>query len=163
MKIKLTESQYQKLLNEMRFDGKSTGLFGSEEPEESKPINEFGEKFKKGWSEFLSAAKREVQLAYELHPDSVVLLDTIGYVMALSGEWEQGTELISKAIRRNPYHGAYVHYALWANWIRQKNYEQAYQETMHFRRPQIFWEPLAKASTPRRPLILTPPIVAAAI
>lgn len=94
-----------------------------------------------------SAAKKEVQLAYELYPDSVVLLDTIGYVMALSGEWEQGTELISKAIRRNPYHGAYVHYALWANWIRQKNYEQAYQETMHFRRPQIFWEPLAKAST----------------
>jgi hypothetical protein len=56
MKIKLTEKQYQKLLNEMRFDGKSTGLFSSEEPE---PINEFGEKFKKGWSEFLSAAKRE--------------------------------------------------------------------------------------------------------
>lgn len=42
MKIKLTEKQYQKLLNEMRFDGKSTGLFSSEEPEESKPINEFG-------------------------------------------------------------------------------------------------------------------------
>ena len=94
-----------------------------------------------------SAAKREVQLAYELHPDSVVLLDTIGYVMALSGEWEQGTELISKAIRRNPYHVDYAHHALWANWIRQKDYEQAYQETMHFRSPQLFWEPLIKAST----------------
>ena len=94
-----------------------------------------------------SASKREVQLAYELHPDSVVLLDTIGYVMALSGEWEQGTELISKAIRRNPYHVDYAHHALWANWIRQKDYEQAYQETMHFRSPQLFWEPLIKAST----------------
>ena len=59
MKIKLTKKQYSSLLNEMRFDGKSTGLFGSEEPEETKPINEFGEKFKEGWSEFLSAAKRE--------------------------------------------------------------------------------------------------------
>jgi tetratricopeptide (TPR) repeat protein len=94
-----------------------------------------------------SAAKREVQLAYELHPDSVVLLDTIGYVMALSGEWEQGTELISKAIRRNPYHVDYAHHALWANWIRQKDYEQAYQETMHFRSPQLFWEPLIKGAT----------------
>ncbi len=94
-----------------------------------------------------SAAKKEVQLAYELHPDSIVLLDTIGYVMALSGDWEQGTELIRKAIRRNPYHGDYAHHALWANWIRQKNYKQAYQETMHFRSPQIFWEPLVKAST----------------
>ncbi len=94
-----------------------------------------------------SAAKKEVRLAYELHPDSVVLLDTIGYVMALSGEWEEGTELIKKAIRRNPYHLDYAHYALWANWIRQKDYEQAYQETMHLRSPQSFWEPLVRAAT----------------
>tara|TARA_R110000824_G_scaffold183039_11_gene364061 strand:- start:1 stop:567 length:567 start_codon:yes stop_codon:yes gene_type:complete len=73
MKIKLTEKQYQKLLNEMRFDGKSTGLFGSEEleeSEESKPINEFGEKFKsyandkkedvrKFWKTLVKVAKRE--------------------------------------------------------------------------------------------------------
>ena len=70
MKIKLTEKQYQKLLNEMRFDGKSTGLFGSEELEESKPINEFGEKFKsyandkkedvrKFWKTLVKVAKRE--------------------------------------------------------------------------------------------------------
>jgi adenylate cyclase len=94
-----------------------------------------------------TAAKKEALLAYELHPDSVVLLDLIGYVMALSGDWEQGTELIRKAIRSNPYYHDHVHHALWANWIRQKDYEQAYQETMHFRNPQIFWEPLIKAST----------------
>ncbi|MFT5729604.1 MAG: adenylate cyclase [Desulforhopalus sp.] len=94
-----------------------------------------------------TAAKKEAHLAYELHPDSVVLLDLIGYVMALSGDWKQGTELIRKAIRSNPYYHDHVHHALWANWIRQKDYEQAYQETMHFRNPQIFWEPLIKAST----------------
>lgn len=94
-----------------------------------------------------TAAKNEAQLAYELHPDSVVLLDTIGYVMALSGGWGQGAELIKKAIRRNPYHSDYAHYALWGNWIRQKDYEMAYQETMHLRSPQIFWDPLVKAST----------------
>ncbi|MEA3468950.1 MAG: hypothetical protein U9R57_12130 [Thermodesulfobacteriota bacterium] len=94
-----------------------------------------------------TAAQREVQIAYNLYPDSVVLLDTIGYVMALSGKWDQGSELIRKAIRRNPYSPDYVHYALWANWIRQKDYKQAYQETMHLRSPQIFWEPLVKAST----------------
>ena len=31
MKIKLTESQLKRVLNEMRFDGKSTGLFSEEE------------------------------------------------------------------------------------------------------------------------------------
>jgi len=95
----------------------------------------------------ISAAKEEAQLAYELHSNSVVLLDLIGYVMAPSGDWEQGTELIKKAIRRNPFHADYAHYALWGNWIRQKDYEQAYQETMHLRSPQNFWEPLVKAST----------------
>ena len=35
MKIKLTESQYNRILKEMRFDGKSTGLFAEEE------INEY--------------------------------------------------------------------------------------------------------------------------
>ncbi|MFT5699166.1 MAG: adenylate cyclase [Desulforhopalus sp.] len=94
-----------------------------------------------------TAAGREVQTAYDLCPDSVVLMDTIGYVMALTGKWEQGSELIRKAIRRNPYYPNYVHYALWANWIRQKDYEQAYQETMHLRNPQVFWEPLVKAAT----------------
>ncbi len=94
-----------------------------------------------------TAAKKEVQLAYELHPNSVVMLDTIGYVMALSGDWKQGTQLIRKSIKRNPYHRDYAYHALWANWIRQKDYKQAYQETMHLRSPQLFWEPLLKAST----------------
>jgi len=36
MKIKLTENQLQRILKEMRFDGKSTGLFSDEEP-----VNEY--------------------------------------------------------------------------------------------------------------------------
>jgi len=56
MKIKLTQKQYDKLLNEMRFDGKSTGLFADEEPKE---VNEFFGKIKDKWSNFIEAAKRE--------------------------------------------------------------------------------------------------------
>jgi len=66
MKIKLTKKQYDRLLNEMRFDGKSTGLFSEEEP-----VNEFfGEKVKsyakdkkedvkKFWKNLVKGAKRE--------------------------------------------------------------------------------------------------------
>jgi hypothetical protein len=68
MKIKLTKKQYDRLLNEMRFDGKSTGLFASEEPKE---VNEFfGDKVKRfvddkkekmgnSFRKFMSAARRE--------------------------------------------------------------------------------------------------------
>lgn len=66
MKIRIKERQYKKLLKEMRFDGKSTGLFSSEEP-----VNEFfGEKVKsyakdkkedvkKFWKNLVKGAKRE--------------------------------------------------------------------------------------------------------
>ena len=67
MKIKLTKTQYENLLNEMRFDGKSTGLFSDEEP---KKVNEFGDKMKSffnnkkedmlnSWKNFVNIAKRE--------------------------------------------------------------------------------------------------------
>ena len=56
MKIKLTKTQYENLLNEMRFDGKSTGLFADEEPKE---VNEFFGNIKDKWSTFVEAAKRE--------------------------------------------------------------------------------------------------------
>jgi len=66
MKIKLSKNQFKKLLNEMKFDGKSTGLFSEEEP-----VNEFfGEKVKsyandkkedvkKFWKSLVKGAKRE--------------------------------------------------------------------------------------------------------
>ena len=98
-------------------------------------------------SDEISAAGREIKLAHELYPDSVVMSDSIGYVMVLLGNWEQGISLIRKAIERNPYYPDYVHYALWLNWVQQEDYEQAYQETMQLRSPQLFWEPLVKAST----------------
>ena len=67
MKIKLSKTQYENLLNEMRFDGKSTGLFSDEEP---KKVNEFGDKMKSffnnkkedmlnSWKNFVNIAKRE--------------------------------------------------------------------------------------------------------
>lgn len=43
-------------LMEMRFDGKSTGLFADEEPKE---VNEFFGNIKDKWSNFIEAAKRE--------------------------------------------------------------------------------------------------------
>ena len=66
--------------------------------------------------------------------------------MTLLGDWERGPELIREVIRRNPYYGLYVRYALWVDWIRQGDYEQAYLETLNFSRPSVFWEPLMQAA-----------------
>jgi adenylate cyclase len=93
------------------------------------------------------AALIEANRALALNPNSLFMLDAIGYVLTLLGAWERGPALIREVIRRNPYYGLYVHYALWVDWFRQENYEQAYLETINFRRPEVFWEPLMKAAT----------------
>ena len=95
----------------------------------------------------LSLALREVNRAIELNPNSLIFLDALGYIMTLSGEWERGTALLKRVIRLNPYYRPSVHYALWLDCVRQKDYERAYLETMGLKSPAIFWYPLAKAAT----------------
>jgi adenylate cyclase len=50
----------------------------------------------------LAAGLAEAQKAYALNPDSVVYLEWIGYLTALTGDWERGTSLIRRAEARNP-------------------------------------------------------------
>jgi len=95
----------------------------------------------------ITSALDEAEKALRLNPNSLCLLDGIGYVMTLAGEWEQGPSLIRKAMQLNPYYLPVAHYALWVDWIRQENYEQANMETLNLKRPAIFWNPLAKAAT----------------
>ena len=95
----------------------------------------------------LTAGRMEADRALQLGPDTLFILDGIGYMLTLMGEWERGTALIEKVIRLNPYYSNYVHYALWANWLRQADYDQAYEETMKLNRPADFWDHLAKAAT----------------
>ena len=95
----------------------------------------------------MTAGRREVDKALQLGPESLFILDDLGYLLTHMGEWERGPELIEKSIRRNPFYSNYVHYALWLNRIRLGDYERAYQETMQFNRPADFWDPLTKSAT----------------
>jgi len=82
-----------------------------------------------------------------LNPNSLFILDGIGYLMTLLGEWERGPALIRKAMALNPYYKPVVHYALWLDCFRRKEYQQAHLETQRLKRPSVFWDPLAKAVT----------------
>lgn len=95
----------------------------------------------------IAAARREIDLAYDLHPNSLYLLDGIGYIMTLLGDWEHGPALIRKSIKLNPFYKPIVHYGLWVDYLRQHDFQNAYLETSGLRRPAVFWYPLAKAST----------------
>jgi len=95
----------------------------------------------------IPGALAEAELALALNPNSLLFLDSIGYLITLLGEWELGPALIRKAVALNPYYKPVVHYALWVNCLRQQEYERAHLETQRFIRPSFFWDPLAKAAT----------------
>jgi len=89
----------------------------------------------------------EAKKALALNPRSLIFLDVIGYALAFLGDWEQGCALIQRALKLNPFTRAYNYYTLCFNWLRQKEYEKAYTETLNFRLPSLFWDPLLRAIT----------------
>ena len=94
----------------------------------------------------LSEAQQEAETAYRLCPNSLMVLGGIGWLMALTGQWERGVNWIKKAMKLNPYHRPLVRQALILNWFRQGNYEKAYRESLHFMMPKVHWDPLLSAS-----------------
>ena len=95
----------------------------------------------------LQEARYEAEATYHLHPDSLMVLDRIGWLMAMTGEWDRGINWVAKAIKLTPYYRPWVRHALCFNWFRLGNYEKAYQETLSFTMPEFFWDQLMKAST----------------
>lgn len=89
----------------------------------------------------------EAERAISLNPNSLIMMAELGYLLTLLGDWERGPDLIRKTIDCNPYYNATVHHALWLDWIRRKDYLNAYAETLHFRTPLLFWDSLIKAAS----------------
>ena len=93
----------------------------------------------------LSEGIGEVERGMALNPNSLILMDSFGYLLTLLGDWQRGPALINKVIELNPYYNPIVHHVLWVDWIRQGDYEQAYKETLNFTTCMLFWEPLMKS------------------
>ena len=94
----------------------------------------------------LSEARYEADTAYHLYPDSLMVLDRIGWLMAMTGEWDRGLNWVDRAIKLNPYHRPWVRHALCLNGFRSGIYEEAYQATLSFTMPDFFWDQMLKAS-----------------
>jgi len=99
------------------------------------------------FSDDIALARRNINMAYKLNPNFLSMMDGLGYMKTLMGDWEEGPALIRKAIKLNPYYREVVHYALWVDYLRQNDLQNAYLETTTLRRTEFFWYHLAKAST----------------
>ena len=95
----------------------------------------------------LDLARSEVEAALAIHPESLLFMEFIGYLLLLLGDWDEGEQLVRNAIRENPFYGVYSHYGLWLNAIRQQEYTRALEESEWTIDVGGFWGPLARAAT----------------
>jgi tetratricopeptide (TPR) repeat protein len=95
----------------------------------------------------LDLALNEIEVALALQPESLLFMDTIGYMLMLLGEWDRGEQLLRTSIRLNPFYRIYTRYGLWLNAFRQQDYKRALEETEWIAEIGTFWGPLARAAT----------------
>ena len=94
----------------------------------------------------LAAARREVEHALRLNSDSLAHREVIGWLLALTGDWDAGVPLMRDALARNPYCHPCVSHGLWADAMRRRDFETAYAAAMEYRDPNFFWRDLMFAS-----------------
>lgn len=95
----------------------------------------------------LAAARREVDHALRLNSDSLALREKIGWLMALTGDWDNGVALMRDALARSPYGHPCASHGLWADAMRRRDFEAAHAAALEYRDPNFFWRDLMFAST----------------
>ncbi|RME97060.1 MAG: hypothetical protein D6768_20580, partial [Chloroflexi bacterium] len=90
---------------------------------------------------------REMRQAVRLNPNNAMVLAFAGLHLGTAGEWDEGRELMKKAMILNPHYPGWYHSLNFLMAYRQGNYEEALAEAHKFNRPDLFWDPLIRAAT----------------
>ncbi|MFL6577049.1 MAG: hypothetical protein ACJ8MR_10545 [Povalibacter sp.] len=93
----------------------------------------------------IAAAQHELSQALKLNGQSLAYRETIGWLTALTGNWDQGMVLMRDAVSRNPFSLAHVNHGFWAHHLMLGNFESAYIAALAYRDPSFFWGELMKA------------------
>jgi adenylate cyclase len=94
----------------------------------------------------LTSARRELELALRHNSESLAYREVIGWLLALTGDWDQGVALMRDALERNPYCHPCVSHGLWADAMRRGDFATAYAAALEYREPNFFWRELMLAS-----------------
>jgi adenylate cyclase len=88
----------------------------------------------------------EAETALALNPNAPAIIGFLGWLLALYGEWEPGQAILEKGISLNPHYPGWFHMAPFFYYFLQERCEEAYQEALAFKMPQLFWDPLLRAA-----------------
>jgi adenylate cyclase len=75
-----------------------------------------------------------------------MLIGYLGWLLALSGEWDRGLAILGKSIELNPHYPGWFHMAPYFYYYLQGRYLEALQEAQQFQMPQFCWDPLLRAA-----------------
>ena len=81
-----------------------------------------------------------------LNPNAPYIVGVAGWHLCLFGEWEDGRKLLAKGMVLNPYHPTWFHLALFMDYYRRSDYENAFAEAVKFNFPDLFFDPLMRAA-----------------
>ena len=86
------------------------------------------------------------QKAIELNPNDAAVLGHYGLRLAFIGEWEEGLQIVDKAIRLNPVHPHWYFLPKIFHDYLNGNYEDALGTLDNMDMPSLFWVPLCRAA-----------------
>lgn len=69
-----------------------------------------------------------------------------GWLLALTGEWERGLNLLMPQLDLQPGYPAWLHHAEFLYHYQRRDYEAALEASKKFDMPSIFWDPLDRAA-----------------
>lgn len=94
----------------------------------------------------LEAAREIAWQTLRHNGDSFVHREALGCLLAMSGDWDRGMEVVRDTASRNPCCLAYVQHALWADCLRRGEADKAYVAALEYRDVSGFWPQLMVAS-----------------
>jgi TolB-like protein len=98
--------------------------------------------FRKDKIDFRVAAEKAIALN-RMDGSTVAFL---GLLMAASGDWDHGCELVESTMQLNPRHPGWLHTAIFANAYRKRKYAEALQAALRANMPGYFHSPAARAA-----------------
>ena len=70
----------------------------------------------------------------------------MGFVLICAGEFERGFELLNDSIQHNPYCPWWFNVGFVFYFLHKKEYRNALHWAEKVNRPELFWDPMMKAS-----------------
>jgi adenylate cyclase len=68
------------------------------------------------------------------------------WLLALAGHWDRGTEILADRMQVLSHVPGWLHHVMFLDEYRNGNYDAAYQASLRFNMPMLFWDPLERAA-----------------